>query len=666
MRFINQSIARQLVFWTVLPLFILSIIVGTNHVFSVKEDTVKRVESGIGNIVESNAMEIKSFFEAKGQVIHSVFASPQVLDWFSNYNDRGGDLSSDEEHREITRYFKYFSDQDPTIKSIFFGSGNTFEYFDLEGRHNDLNYYTSKRPWWGEAQQKGSLYVSDPAVDANDGSISATVKTPLYDSKRKLIGIAGMDILVTTIGEELLSKIKYEGEGFAFLVTDEGKLVYFPSFSEDFPPGSLIQDVDDNFRSAEGFGDFSKLVTKRSKGKSSVTWNNTPHTVLYTSIESDYPKMRWRLGFVVPDTVIDEPVNDAIAKNTAWVVITMLVVCALVYAATKPIIKPIKNLVSAMKDISRGDGDLTKRIDDSRHDEIGTLAAEFNGFISKIQLLVKESIEISHHVHDRSAQVEETSTEIIRLVDKEKSEIVQVASASEELAYTSEQMAKNTSQAMTHAALAEEQVVNGAKVVNSAIIDITALSKNVLGAADVVRNLRQDSENVGEVLDVIRTIAEQTNLLALNAAIEAARAGEQGRGFAVVADEVRTLASRTQESTANIQNIIEGLRSSASQAESVMEESRDYAQRSISQTQKIEETLREITTAIHEIQQQTESISQASTEQTATAHSVSKNVGHLKSLADDSVTETQGATDSINAMIVAADQLSRVMGQFKV
>ena len=176
------------------------------------------------------------------------------------------------------------------------------------------------------------------AVDANDGSISATVKTPLYDSKRKLIGIAGMDILVTTIGEELLSKIKYEGEGFAFLVTDEGKLVYFPSFSEDFPPGSLIQDVDDNFRSAEGFGDFSKLVTKRSKGKSSVTWNNTPHTVLYTSIESDYPKMRWRLGFVVPDTVIDEPVNDAIAKNTAWVVITMLVVCALVYAATKEVV----------------------------------------------------------------------------------------------------------------------------------------------------------------------------------------------------------------------------------------------------------------------------------------------------------------------------------------
>ncbi|GAB2989178.1 methyl-accepting chemotaxis protein [Psychrosphaera aestuarii] len=666
MRIINQSIALQLVFWTVLPLFILSIIVGTNHVFSVKEDTVKRVESGINDIVERNAMEIKSFFEAKGQVIHSVFASPQVKNWFSDYNNRGGDLSSDQDYQQIVRYFRYFSDQDATIKSVFFGSGNTFEYFDLNGRHNDPSYYTHKRPWWPEAQNKGRLYVSDPAVDANDGSINATVKTPIYDDNRKLIGVAGVDILISTIGEELLSKIKYEGEGFAFLVTDEGKLVYFPRFSDDFAPGSLIQEVDNNFRSASGFKEFSRLVTNKNQGKSSVIWNDQPHTVLYTSIESEYPLMRWRLGFIVPDTVIETPVNKAITENIIWVVITMLVVCGLVYAATKPIIKPIKSLVAAMKDISEGDGDLTKRIDDSRQDEIGVLAAEFNNFISRIQSLVKESIEISLHVHDRSAQVEKTSTEIIRLVDKEKSEIVQVASASEELAYTSEQMAKNTSQAMTHAAMAEEQVVNGGKVVSSAIVDITALSKNVLGAADVVRNLRQDSENVGEVLDVIRTIAEQTNLLALNAAIEAARAGEQGRGFAVVADEVRTLASRTQESTANIQNIIEGLRSSASQAENVMEESREYAERSIHQTQKIEETLREITTAIHEIQQQTESISQASTEQTATAHSVSKNVGHLKSLADDSVTETQGATDSISDMIVAADQLSRVMGQFKV
>ena len=666
MDFINQSITRRIVFWTVLPLFVLSIIAGIYQVSGVKDSTQKRVETGINNIVKINATEIRGFFEAKGQIIHSIFANPQVLDWFSNYDDRGGDLSDDQEYKDVVRYFKYFSDQDPAIKSVFFGSGNTFEYFDLDGRYESDTYYTNKRPWWDEAQMKGSLYVSDPAVDANDGSISATVKTPIYDDARRLIGVAGMDILVTTIGQELLSKIKYEDEGFAFLVTDEGKLVYFPGFNKKFTPGTLMSKVDSQFNDTEGFATLQKELMLHSEGKSHVEWNNEPYTIMYSSIENDYPKMSWRLGFAVPDSVLNQPVKDAIWSNVTLVILVMLLICGLVYFTTVPVLKPIKHLVTTMRDISQGEGDLTKRIEIDRNDEVGALAIEFNHFVNKIQALVKQSVELTENVRQSSERVDHTSSQIIKLVDKEKSEIVQVASASEELAYTSEQMAQNTTHAMTHAALAENKVVDGAKVVHSAITDITSLSKNVLSAADVVRVLRQDSEGVGEVLNVIRTIAEQTNLLALNAAIEAARAGEQGKGFAVVADEVRTLASRTQESTANIQDIIEGLRSSASKAETVMEESREYAERSISQTQRIDDTLKEITVAIKEIQQQTESISQASNEQTETAHSVSKNVGHLKSLADESVNETQGATDSINQMRADAHRLANVMGQFKV
>ncbi len=666
MHLINQSVARQLVFWTVLPLFILSLAVGTFRVLGVKNDTINRVEGGITDIVERNAMEIKSFFVAKGQIIHSVFANPHVVGWFANYNDRGGDLSGDEAYKDVVRYFKYFSDQDPTIKSVFFGSGNTFEYFDLNGRYNDLSYFTSKRPWWREAQDKGRLYVSDPAVDANDGSISATVKTPIFGERNKLIGVAGMDILVSTIGEELLSEIKFEGEGYAFLVTDEGKLVYFPRFNESFQPGALMSDIDQKFSDMSGFTELSELLKYQDEGKTSVTWNNQPHTVMFTPIQSNYPMMNWKLAFAVPDAVINEPVSEAIQSNMVNVLGAMLLLCSVVFFVTKPIVRPIKNLVEAMKDVSEGDGDLTKRIDDNRDDEIGALAKEFNRFIGKMQSLIQESISISDRVYDSSERVDHTTTEIINLVDKEKSEITQVASASEELAYTSEQMVENTSKSMTHAAHAENKVVDGGKVVDRAIGDITALSQNVLNATEVVRQLRRDSRNVGEVLDVIRTIAEQTNLLALNAAIEAARAGEQGRGFVVVADEVRTLASRTQESTANIQKIIEGLQNSATEAQKVMDESSEYANRSIDHTHSIESTLSEITQAIHEIQQQTESIAQASQEQKETAQSVSQNVGHLKALADESVTETQGAVSSIAELRYASEQLSDNMRQFKV
>ncbi len=123
---------------------------------------------------------------------------------------------------------------------MFFGSANTFEYFDLNGRYDgDPDYYTNKRPWWQEAIDKNGLFVGDPAVDANDGSISATVKTVVKDANGRLIGIGGMDILIDTIGKNLLAPIKYRGEGQAFLMTEQGKLVYFPGFNQGFPPALM-------------------------------------------------------------------------------------------------------------------------------------------------------------------------------------------------------------------------------------------------------------------------------------------------------------------------------------------------------------------------------------------------------------------------------------------
>ena len=213
----KRSLSMQLVVTIVGALAVLFTIVALFLVKNESTSTRQQIDSDLTGLVQLKSNEVRSYFVAKGQLIHAVFADPTVLAWFAKYNNRLSDLSSDKQYNSIVEYFKFFSDQDSDIKSVFFGSANTFEYFDLNGRYNDSEYYTNKRPWWQEAIDQDGMFVGDPAVDANDGSISATVKTVVKDQSGRFIGIGGMDILIDTIGSELLAPIKYQGAAKPFL-----------------------------------------------------------------------------------------------------------------------------------------------------------------------------------------------------------------------------------------------------------------------------------------------------------------------------------------------------------------------------------------------------------------------------------------------------------------
>ena len=221
---------RQLVVGISGAVALLLIITSFFILSNVSDNTRQQITSSIEDIVKLQSAEVRSFFEAKGQIVHSVFASPQVIEWFTEYDQRLSNIDNNKQYQQVTEYFQYLSMKDPAIKSVFFGSENTHEYFDLNGRYTNADYYTNKRPWWQVGINQGQLYVTDPAVDNNDGSISATVTGPFYLPNGKLLGIGGIDILISTISKDLLSKIKYQGEGEAFLMTDTGKLVFFPGF----------------------------------------------------------------------------------------------------------------------------------------------------------------------------------------------------------------------------------------------------------------------------------------------------------------------------------------------------------------------------------------------------------------------------------------------------
>ncbi|MEZ9199527.1 methyl-accepting chemotaxis protein [Shewanella sp. 10N.286.54.B9] len=666
MLWFKRSLSMQLVVTIVGALAVLFTIVALFLVKNESTSTRQQIDSDLTGLVQLKSTEVRSYFVAKGQLIHAVFADPSVLEWFANYNNRLSDLSSDKQYDSIVEYFKFFSDQDSDIKSVFFGSANTFEYFDLNGRYNDSEYYTNKRPWWQEAIDKDGMFVGDPAVDANDGSISATVKTVVKDQSGRLLGIGGMDILIDTIGSELLAPIKYQGAGQAFLITNAGKLVYFPGFNEKFPPGSDASKVDSQFKDTNGFSALSRQMQSQSSGFAEVTFKGQSQRVSFVEVGGDFPEQKWHLAFMLPTEVIEAPVTDAIINSILLSCLIMLFVGVTVWGMLLPFRKQLNSLLAAMEDIAEGDSDLAKRIQMDREDELGKLGDAFNRFAAKVQGMLQETRDLTLEVENGVSAASEVSERALNSVAQQKEEIASVATAATEMAHTSQEMAASAQRASDFADKAQTESVEGGAIVAQASQGMQSLSSQVIEAAKVVKQLRTRSEQIGEVLNVIRGIAEQTNLLALNAAIEAARAGEQGRGFAVVADEVRTLASRTQDSTANIQEIIQTLQQNANEAEQVMEAGVEQANIGQQLTGKVEVALDSITGAIEAIQQQTIEISAAVGQQAVVAEEVACNVENVRALSDDSLAASEELSQNFGNFAQVTESLSGNIKQFKI
>jgi len=505
---------------------------------------------------------------------------------------------------------------------------------------------------------------------SNKNYLFASMVSPIIHNG-KFMGMTGVDYTLSFIQQlaEQISKNIYNGQSEVLVISNFGIVA-----GSSHAPGLLAKQIVGMKKySGQFFMDNINQNKVAIGTDSSIDGVNVVVPFTVPGVE----KTPWAIVVRVPNSAILSDVyqlNDDVediftdATNTQIIIAFLLGIIALfgiAFIANK-IVNPLVAMVNIVKDIAQGEGDLSKRVNTQEHNELGELAYWLNYFIKDLQKVVKNIIELSNDIESSADTSLNISSQINNNVQQQQAQTEQVVTAVEEMSYNALEVAKNTEQAASSASSGNELTDQGIAVVSDVVNSVETLSENTKSTTSVINNLSEDINQINIVLVDIQGIADQTNLLALNAAIEAARAGEQGRGFAVVADEVRNLAQRTRDSVDKTKVMIDKILSGSEQAVSMMSSSAENIESVVSKVNDATISLADINTAINVINNMSQQIATAAEEQHRVSLSLTENVTSIGDNTNAIVSEVDKANQFSTNLEGLAHKLQDITRKFKV